>query len=182
LEDITSELEGHEGEIVLVDRHRETIENYGEPGVCYLVAPIHTHDEYTREAGILINPGLIDYSVGKLRKEDMGKFLERISAEITVMPKFKLNPMIYGGRALVEKVVKKTEGNINIYQEDLDGQDKSVHDYRGISRYPTTTHIEEFKLIIGNDAALDFLEGVYMEHSKTLGKEIFDYMINSARK
>ena len=182
LEDIAKELEGHEEELVLVDRHRVTIENYGKPGVCYLVSPTHVYNEYTREAGILIKPRIIDLYSKIKENSSIAKLLKNVRAKITVKPKFQLNPMTYEGIPSVDRVVKETLENINIFQEDLDGQDKPVYDFMRINRFPTTTHIEEFNIAIGNDAVFDFLDRAYAEHSKTLGNEIFYYMINSTKK
>ena len=181
LEDIAAELEHHEGELVLLDRKRITVENYGEPGVYYLVSPTHVWPQLDREAGILVSPRLIDYRPEKIFKdglklegENTRKFLNRIVAEVTVNPKYILNTEPSRITNKPDDLVKKERENIEIYEEDLDEQTKNISG----RRYPTTTHIETFKLMIGNEAVYDFLSSKYWMFSETCYNELFESMRN----
>jgi hypothetical protein len=171
LEEIANKIKSYEGQLILVQREKEITENYGQEGVQYMIAPIHTTFIHTVETGILVKPLiLIEPNKEKLKK----KYFEMNLLIGEIMLQYKATLKTFQYSAPQKSDITFSKENIHLFLEDFVKENHSIYgtEYNTNSSSKFYSQINKFNIIYGNDKVKEFLGSKYKDLGNDMLKEI----------
>ena len=159
--DLQEQLNGRDGEIVILDRVSTTIECYNGPQKKQTPAPILAIQQRQIFSGLITAPyttreDLLDGGTIVKPQEFLTSGYKRVAGEIIVEKQFELPDYIYDGlpNKKILSQIKQIKGNILIRPEDL--TDLAV-DIPQARKNPITIQTDSLDIIIGTDDSMRYL-------------------------
>jgi len=173
---ITEKLAQYEGQLILVDREKEILENYGKEGVKYFIAPINTTLIRTVEAGILAKPLSIFQKIPEnilenylVQNPQIGEIFVKYKAEINTFQYYEPQ----------KSDLRFSKENIPLFLEDFV---KETHSIYGTA-YNTNTEskfyskVNSLNVMYGDNQVKEFLMDKYKDIGRIMLSELKEISI-----